>query len=205
MIRRKYGALLKRALRSAPVVLLLGPRQCGKTTLAKTLSPDYYDAEKQEDILRLNALWGERIRGRALVIDEAQMLPEVFPRIRAAVDENRKANGQFLLLGSVSPSLMRQVSESLAGRTYIVEMTPFLLTELPKGPVERSWIYGGFPDGGILNGRDFQRWQADYLDLLARRDLPMWGLPAKPQITLRLFRMIAALHGQEWNATEVGG
>jgi len=136
---------------------------------------------------------------------EAQAWPEVFRRLRGAIDEDRRRLGRFLLLGSVSPWLMVQVSESLAGRLSLVELTPFLWTELETEPSrERRWICGGYPDGGVLTPRPYPQWQLDYLALLSQRDLPNWGLPAKPQATERLLRMTAALNGQPWNASQVG-
>ena len=103
--------------------------------------------------------------------------------------------GRFLVLGSVSPSLMAEVSESLAGRLSLIELTPFLLTELKtEGSSKRRWLCGGYPDGGVLESKRFLQWQLDYLALLSQRDLPTWGLPAKPMTTHRLLRMLTALH-----------
>jgi predicted AAA+ superfamily ATPase len=100
---------------------------------------------------------------------------------------------------------MTRVSESLAGRLSIVELTPLLWSELPGDHVlDRRWLLGGYPDGGILEPTRYPRWQMDYLALLAQRDLPSWGLPARPQTTDRLLKMLAGLHGQMWNASQVG-
>lgn len=99
---------------------------------------------------------------------------------------------------------MRQVSESLAGRLSLVELTPFLAVEMPPVRDNDLWLKGGFPRGGVLGGRAFPRRQRDYMAILAQQGLPNWGLPAKPAVTERLFRMTAALHGQVWNASEVG-
>jgi len=187
-------------------VALIGPRQCGKTTLAQTLGGTYFDLEQEPERLRLDLEWGSLEAGKDLVIlDEAQSWPEVFTRLRGAIDKDRKRMGRFLLLGSVSPSLMVQVSESLAGRLSLIELTPFFMTELTtKASREHLWLFGGYPDGGVLEPKQYPRWQLDYLALLSQRDLPSWGLPAKPQTTDRLLRMLAALHGQVWNASQVG-
>jgi predicted AAA+ superfamily ATPase len=186
-------------------VALIGPRQSGKTTLARSLGGRYFDLEHEPDRLRLDLLWdGLQEERDLLVLDEAQTWPAIFPRLRAAIDRRRSRNGRFLLLGSVSPALMKEVSESLAGRMTLVELTPFLFNEVEAGSLTRLWRRGGFPGGGILGGRKYPDWQGDYLTLLAQRDLPAWGLPAKPQVTLRLMRMLAALHGQVWNASQVG-
>lgn len=184
----------------------MGPRQCGKTTLARSLGGAYFDLEQESERLRLDLDWDELLRGQQiLILDEAQAWPEVFPRLRGAIDQDRKRNGRFLLLGSVSPSLMVQVSESLAGRLSVVELTPFLWSELESAAArERRWLCGGYPDGGVLAPRQFPHWQMDYLALLTQRDLPAWGLPAKPQVTDRLLRMLAAVHGQTWNASQIG-
>ncbi len=206
MIERRQTSLLARRLVEYPAVALVGPRQCGKTTLARAFDGDYFDLEQEADRLRLDLEWPRLAAGRRLaILDEAQAWPEIFNRLRGAIDAERKRNGRFLLLGSVAPSLMARVSESLAGRLSLVELTPFLLTELPTAAArERLWLCGGYPDGGVLKPARFPQWQADYLSLLIQRDLPDWGLPAKPQVTRRLAHMLAAVHGQVWNASQIG-
>jgi predicted AAA+ superfamily ATPase len=188
-----------------PAVALVGPRQSGKTTLARSLGGSYFDLEQPGDRTRLDLEWDDVCASpRLAVLDEAQAWPDLFPRLRAAIDARRSRAGRFLLLGSVSPALMTQVAESLAGRLSLVELTPFLLGELGTRPQRDHWLRGGYPEGGILAARRFPQWQLDYLSLLAQRDLPSWGLPARPQVTDRLLRMLAAVHGQMWNASAVG-
>jgi hypothetical protein len=205
MIKRAVSDLVLARLEQFPAVGLLGPRQCGKTTLAKALSRHYFDLEQPSDRLRLDLSWNDLIERRDLVLlDEAQSWPAVFPRLRAAIDARRKSNGRFLLLGSVSPILMRQVSESLAGRMALLELTPLHLAELPGSKLDLLWSCGGYPDGGVLGGAPFPHWQANYLSLMAQRDLPAWGLPAKPGVTDRLFRMVAAQQGGILNASQLG-
>ncbi len=206
MIARHASALLLQRLEAYPAAALIGPRQSGKTTLARAMGGVYYDLEQEPERLRLDLDWDKVVAGRELVIlDEAQAWPAVFRRLRGAIDSDRGRTGRFLLLGSVSPSLMVQVSESLAGRLALVELTPFLWAEV-SGQVSPTdlWLYGGYPDGGALAPERYPRWQLDYLALLSQRDLPAWGLPSKPQTTDRLLRMLAAVHGQVWNASQLG-
>ncbi|MBC8426066.1 ATP-binding protein [bacterium] len=205
MITRLYTKQIRRKLAKYPAVGLLGPRQCGKTTLAKQLGGIYFDLETEGDATRLDAGWESLAAGGKLVVlDEAQHAPWVFSRLRGTIDADRRRNGRFLLLGSVSPSLMQQVSESLAGRMGLVRMSPLLLPELKVAQLDDLWLYGGYPDGGIQASASYPDWHMDYLDLLSARDLPAWGLSAKPQQTRRLMRMLAALHGQPLNAAQIG-
>ena len=206
MLPRRIEPVLRGRLADYPAVGLVGPRQCGKTTLARSLGGRHYDLEQEPERLRLDLEWESCLAGEKLVVlDEAQAWPEVFPRLRGAIDAHRRRNGRFLLLGSVSPALMRQVSQSLAGRLSLVELAPLSLSELTTDVQrQRRWLMGGYPDGGVLDGRRFPQWQQDYLTLLTQRDLPSWGLPASHRTTARLLHMLAAVHGQEWNATQIG-
>ena len=205
MIQRGLQTLLGERLRRFPAVALVGARQCGKTTLARSLGGLYFDLEQPADRTRLDVQW-DRVCAQdgRIILDEAQSWPEVFPRLRGAIDGDRKRAGRFLLLGSVSPALMTQVSESLAGRLSVIELTPFLLWEVPSVDLSEQWFRGGYPDGGVLDAARFPDWQDDYLALLAQRDLPTWGLAARPQMIDRLLRMTAAVSGQLWNASKIG-
>src|SRR5689334_1556652 len=117
MLQRLAKQELENRLKTNPAAALIGPRQCGKTTLAKSLQGFYFDLEQQEDRLKLELRWNDLISGQhLLILDEAQSWPETFNRLRGAIDADRKRRGRFLLLGSVSPTLMTHVSESLAGR-----------------------------------------------------------------------------------------
>jgi len=205
MISRIYSRQVRDKLGKFPAVAIFGPRQCGKTTLARKFGGAYFDMETRGSEARLDAEWDDLARGRKLVvIDEAQRAPKVFSRLRGTIDADRKRNGRFLLLGSVSPAMMQNVSESLAGRLGLVRMTPFILPELKVARMDDLWLRGGYPDGGILAPKMFPEWQKDYLDMLATRDLPSWGLPAKPQQTMRLLAMLAAMNGQSLNASQLG-
>lgn len=204
MRRRHLTRLVRARLRAGPAVAILGPRQCGKTVLARSLGGAYFDLEQPEERLRLDVGWHDLTAGRRLVVlDEAQAWPAIFPRLRGAIDADRGRRGRFVLLGSVSPSLIQGISESLAGRLALVELTPFVAPELPRVPLRALWFRGGYPDAA-LRSDTYPSWHRDYVTLLAERDLPAWGLPAKPQVTSRLLRVLAAAHGQTWNASQIG-
>ena len=205
MLARIIQDVVINRLKTFPAVTLLGPRQCGKTTFAQLLGGIYFDLEQESDKISLDLKWDDLMQQSSLVIlDEAQEWPEVFKRLRGAIDKDRQRNGRFLLLGSVSPALMRHVSESLAGRMALLELTPFVWEELSDLQRRNLWLYGGYPNGGILEAGQYLRWQQNYLDLLVFRDLPLWGLPAEPQTTQRLLKMVAAVHGQTLNASQLG-
>lgn len=205
MIERIYRRQVHARLKRFPAAALIGPRQCGKTTLAQQLGGVYFDMETAGSGARLDAEWDSLVAGsRLVVIDEAQNAPAIFSRLRGSIDEDRKRNGRFLLLGSIAPALMQNVSESLAGRLGLVHMTPFLLPELKARQLDDLWLRGGYPDGGILEPAMYPQWQDSYLELLAARDLPNWGLPAKPRQTMRLLAMLAAGHGLPLNASQIG-
>ena len=205
MIQRVHKNLIQQRFEKFPAVAVLGPRQCGKTTLARQFGGAYFDLEQPGVQARLDAQWDTLMARRELIIlDEAQSAPEIFPRLRGAIDDDRKRNGRFLLLGSVSPALSKNISESLAGRLAVVELSPFILPELQGDRLDDLWLFGGYPEGGILDGAMFGVWQESYLKMLIQRDLPAWGLPAKAQTTERLIRMLAVLTGQTLNASQLG-
>jgi predicted AAA+ superfamily ATPase len=205
MTPRAITYRLHQDLEHYPAVAMIGPRQCGKTTLAKSLGGQYFDLEDEADVLKLDLSWDSLIGQSGLVVlDEAQSYPPIFKRMRSVIDRRHRDFGRFLVLGSVSPALMREVSESLAGRLGLIELTPFFLDEVGSESLDSLWLNGGFPDGGVLGTDSMPGWQRNYLALLTQRDLPSWGLPAKPQMTERLFKMIAAAHGTPWNASAIG-
>jgi len=164
----------------------------------------YFDMEDPADRQKLDLQWDQVVNGKALVtLDEAQCWPEVFSRLRSVIDSDRKRNGRFLLLGSVSPALMTQISESLAGRLAVVELSPLILPELKRSQMDMLWLHGGYPDGGVLGPETYPQWQESYIQTLTMRDLPQWGWPAKPQTTRQLLSMLAAVNAQAWNASRI--
>jgi predicted AAA+ superfamily ATPase len=207
MIHRLLHDLISLRLRQFPAVAIVGPRQAGKTTLAKLFSAGYYDLEQEGDRVKLDLRWNEIVENDELVVlDEAQSWPEIFTRLRGAIDARRGLKGRFLLLGSVSPTLMKHVADSLAGRLAIVDLSPLTAAELPVSHGDALWEHGGFPDGGALlsDMGSYPVWQESYLRQMVHQDLPMWGLPSKPQQTERLLRLIAAMHGKQLNASQLG-
>jgi len=207
MLLRWILPILESRLRAFPAVVLVGPRQAGKTTLSRSLSPVYFDLEQPQERLRLELEWDTLVRSDELIVlDEAQCWPEMFPKLRGAIDADRTRRGRFLLLGSVAPVLMREVSESLAGRLAIVELTPLFALELDGAFHDALWRFGGFPDGGVLHPDtpSFPSWQNFFLTQMAQRDLPMWGLTAKPGVTERLMRLVASVNGSTLNASQLG-
>ena len=205
MIVRRIFKQVKNRLKLYPAVCLVGPRQCGKTTLAKQVKGLYFDLEMESDWVRLNFEWPNLMKSKKMVIlDEAQTRPELFARLRHEIDQKRQVMGRFLLLGSLSPSLMQNVSDSLAGRISYLELTPFILPEVQASRWKDLWFFGGFPDGGILKKKQYYLWQKDYLTSLTAKDLPDLGLNARPSLILKLISFLASVHGGLWNASQLG-
>jgi predicted AAA+ superfamily ATPase len=197
-------------LKSGPVVALLGPRQCGKTTLARELAggarATYFDLENPADLARLAdpTLALERLKG-LVVIDEVQRRANLFPALRVLADR-RPLPARFLVLGSASPELLRQTSESLAGRVRFVEMGGFSLDEAGAQHGRRLWLRGGFPRSYLARSEaESLRWREDFVRTFLERDLPQLGTRV-PAATMRRFWTMLAHHaGGFWNASEIGG
>jgi uncharacterized protein len=200
---------LNAAAAAFPVVVLLGARQVGKTTLARAAFPAhrYLDLEdpRTAQRFRQDARFELDDAGVGLVLDEAQAVPEVFNALRGAVDAQRSRQGRFILLGSAQPALVHGISESLAGRAAVIELDPLTAQEAAQGPQPRAWaelwLKGGFPDA--LRG-DFRAWWEAYLRLLLERDLPQYGVRADPLFMRRLLTMLAHQHGGLLNASALG-
>lgn len=206
--RTGYLERVRTGLRRNPVVALLGPRQCGKTTLARHFlaadEPNFLDVEDpavaallEQPMTALQSLRG------LVVIDEAQRQPKLFPTLRVLADRaDRPAT--FLILGSASPELSRQASESLAGRVEIIEMRGFDAGEVPTGALETLWLRGGFPRSFLAESEaDSVQWRRDFVRTFLDRDLAGLGFGMAPAAMSRFWTMVAHFHGQIWNGSEV--
>lgn len=208
IVRQGLLDTIRAALARAPVVVLTGPRQCGKTTLARELvsedSANYFDLEDPASLARLDepkTALGP-LRG-LVVIDEVQRRPDLFPVLRVLADR-RGRPARFLILGSATGDLMRQSSESLAGRLERIAIGGFTLPELGPESVHKLWRRGGFPLSHLARTeRDSLAWRKQFIQTLLERDLPQWGVRVPAVALLRFWTMIAHYHGQTWNATEL--
>lgn len=200
-------ALVRTALRRSRVVALLGPRQCGKTTLAREFvsadSPNYFDLEDPAGLARLaEPETSLRPLKGLVVIDEVQRRPELFPILRVLADR-RPLPARFLLLGSAAPELLRQASESLAGRIETVPLAGFRLADLGAGAQPRHWLRGGFPLAFTARSdADSFAWRRQFLQTFLERDLPQLGLGTPSAALHRFWSMVAHYHGQIWNAAD---
>jgi uncharacterized protein len=198
---------IRKALLRSPIVALLGPRQSGKTTLARMLlsidSENYFDLEGGASLRRLEdpEIALSELRG-LVVIDEVQRRPELFPILRVLADRPRKP-ARFLILGSASPGLLRQSSESLAGRIEIIEIAGFTAHEVGHKRLDRLWLRGGYPRSFLASSENNSfSWRKSFLQTFLERDIPQLGIRVPALQLERFWTMLAHYHGQLWNAAE---
>lgn len=209
MIQRpRFSRRLDDAFRVHPIAALLGPRQCGKTTLARGYSKteddvSYFDLENPVDLQRLSAPMTilESLQG-LVVIDEIQRRPEIFELLRVLVDRP-DSDTRFLILGSASPSLVKGVSESLAGRAGFVDLGGFSLEEIGLESQDQLWTRGGFPRSFLAPDESASRaWREGFIRTFLERDIPQLGITIASETLRRFWTMVAHYHGQVWNAAE---
>lgn len=201
---------LHESFSTSKIVAILGPRQCGKTTLARAyfkknngLSEQYFDLENPRDVLRLSdpLLALEEMEG-LIVIDEIQLIPNLFPVLRVLVDQKRPKQ-RYLILGSASRELIHQSSESLAGRIHYMELTPFSYSEAPD--LKKLWLRGGFPLSYLASdAKKSNQWRLDYIRTFLEQDIPALGIRIPPAQIRRFWMMLAHYHGGLMNASEIG-
>ncbi len=208
MLSRIVKSELLELIQEFPVVCLVGPRQVGKTTLAKQLVSElkkdsiYLDLENPRDENKLAdpVLFFETNADKCIIVDEIQRMKSLFPILRAMVDQHR-APGRFILLGSASPELIRDSSETLAGRIYFKELQPIHILELSEAINETDLLVrGGFPNALLANSaKSSFRWRESFIQTYVERDLPLMGMPVSPSESRKLFRMLSHLQGQILN------
>ncbi len=213
MITRQHQIKLENALDEQAGVVLLGPRQVGKTTLAQDIAESrdavYLDMERSADrgILQEPDLYLDEQIGRLVVIDEVQRMPDLFGAIRGQIDRRRRAGhrtGQFLLLGSASNTLLSQSSESLAGRVSYHELPPFSLVEVGNDHLSELWLRGGFPDSFLARSdRSSLTWREDFIRTYLERDIPAFGLRIPAESLRRFWTMLAHAQGSLLNASKL--
>ena len=203
--RKKDRATLTKLMSVFPVTAILGPRQCGKTTLARTLAADsYFDLENPQDLARLEQpqLALEDLTG-LIVIDEIQRLPDLFPLLRYLVDQEK--NRKFVILGSASRDLIRQSSESLAGRIAYFQLGGFRLSDIDPGDVKALWHRGGLPRSFLAaSDNESLLWRNQYVTTFLERDIPQLGITIPARTLRRFWTMLSHYHGQILNYVELG-
>lgn len=207
-IPRKQLTTLDSRLRQYPVVALLGARQVGKSTLAKHIAPErllYLDLERTSDLNKLTDPEAYFVANadKLICLDEIQRLPDIFPLLRSLVDASGR-NGQFLLLGSASRDLLRQSSETLAGRISYLELSPFSIEEIPASDWQRHWLRGGYPRSFLADDEaSSYQWRHDYIRTFLERDIPQIGFNIPANSLGRLWRMLAHVSGQTLNSAKL--
>jgi hypothetical protein len=198
---------IERALAIHPIAALLGPRQCGKTTVARMIAEQrpttYFDLENPVDVRRLSApLTVLQDLSGLIIIDEVQRRPDLFELLRVLADRPQNS-AQFLLLGSASPQLVRGVSESLAGRIGFIDVSGFTFAEVDPAERDRLWVRGGFPRSFLaVDDSASMEWRQNFLRTFLERDIPQLGITIPAETLRRFWTMVAHYHGQTWNAAQ---
>jgi len=211
MIPRALFNNIVKKLSNNPAVALLGPRQVGKSTIAAIICNDHHDSlyldlERDKDRAMLHNVeeFFSANSHRLICLDEIQRVPEIFPFIRGYLDRNKR-NGQLLVLGSASRDLIRQSSESLAGRISYQEITPFLVSEISSVDYRKLWTRGGFPRSFLSKDDELSlEWRLDYIRTFLERDIPQLGFNIPAEKLNRFWRMLAHVHSQTLNASKLG-
>lgn len=214
LLRRNIENIIKEDRTIFPATAILGPRQCGKSTLAKMLGNElenfiYLDLERASDLKKLEdpELFFDVNKNKNICLDEIQSRPELFLHLRSIIDEDRR-NGRLLLLGSASRDLLRQGSETLAGRISFVELTPFLInevTQIPDFSIYDLWFRGGFPDSYLAqNDNASNRWRENFIRTFIERDIPQLGITIPALRIKRFLQMLAHSQGQILNKSKLG-
>ncbi len=206
---------VKQRLKSMPAAAILGPRQCGKSTLAKKIIEGFNDAmyidlERPSDSSKLRdpEAFFRLNKGKIICLDEIQRAPELFPVLRSIIDAEDR-NGQLIILGSASPELIKQSSETLAGRIAYLELTPFLLGEVAASQstaaLRELWLRGGYPRSFLAgdNQASFS-WRFDFIRTFLERDIPQLGFQIPAKKLERFWQMCAHVHGQLLNSSKLG-
>ncbi len=210
MLQRKQEMdTLNGLLSRYPVVGIIGARQVGKTTLARAIAENspqpvlYYDLENPEDLSRLSdPMLALKERTGLVVIDEIQRIPNLFPVLRVLADRGNTPC-RFLILGSASPAMLKQGSESLAGRIFYHRLDGLALDEIGDGSYAQLWLRGGFPRSYLaLTDRESMEWRHGFILTFLERDLPQLGISIRSTALHRFWRMLSHYHGQTWNASE---
>ncbi|RJP59409.1 MAG: ATP-binding protein [Deltaproteobacteria bacterium] len=211
MITRKAQKAVELSLKQYPVVGILGPRQVGKTTLARaiqsilTQKSVYLDLELPSDLSKLQdpELYMGQFKDCLVIIDEIQRMPNLFPLMRALVDQKRVA-GRFLILGSASPELLKHASESLAGRIIYHELSPLTLEETGYERTQQLWLRGGYPLSYLADtGEESISWREAFIKTYLEMDIPQLGIHVPATQLRRFWTMLAHVHGQLWNASQI--
>ncbi|MBL0308813.1 MAG: ATP-binding protein [Bacteroidetes bacterium] len=213
IVRAKYSEA-QRLLKHFPAVAIVGPRQCGKSTMAKLIAKNYKDSiyldlENPDDRAKLTepTLFLSQMKGRLVCLDEVQFMPDIFNVLRSLIDKHKR-NGQFLLLGSASPHLLRQSSETLAGRVAYMELAPFTLKEVNVSNTNQErklWLRGGFPKSYLPRVEQISMlWRKNFIQTFLERDLSVFGFNVPSESMRRLWLMCAHLHGQPLNLSALG-